>query len=320
MPLQIRTANIDSLPELEGIAAIVNQFDQEPSSPEDIRRIFTHLPPGRITCRLVAADDQNRIKGYACAVHEAFSPAGYFYAWVGVDAASRRQGVGHTLQAELGSFLSIHKATRLVSEVKDDDPPSLHFAEKLGFFPERHLFHSVLDLGEFDDTPYRGLIEKQEGQGLRFTSLAALGDTPEARRQAYELDAIVTQDVPGTIGPFMQFDEYEKRVLSQKSYAPEGRLLALDGEKMVGFATVAIVPASGNAHNDMTGVLAEYRGRRIALALKLLAIRYAREAGAREITTSNDSLNEPMLAINRKLGYRPQTGVYKLRCDQPVFN
>ncbi len=88
---------------------------------------------------------------------------------------------------------------------------------------------------------------------------------------------------------------------------------------MGGFCQRQLVPANGNAHNDMTGVRREYRGRGIALALKLLAIRFARSVGAQEITTSNDSLNAPMLAVNRKLGYQPQNGQYKLNCTHPVF-
>jgi hypothetical protein len=39
---------------------------------------------------------------------------------------------------------------------------------------------------------------------------------------------------------------------------------------------------------------------------------------ARELTTSNDSLNPPMLAVNRKLGYTPQNGQYKLKNETPI--
>jgi len=60
-----------------------------------------------------------------------------------------------------------------------------------------------------------------------------------------------------------------------------------------------------------TGVLKEYRGRKIALALKLLAIRFARACGATYIRTNNDSQNAPILAINEKLGYKPQQGLFR---------
>jgi hypothetical protein len=53
----------------------------------------------------------------------------------------------------------------------------------------------------------------------------------------------------------------------------------------------------------------------VAQALKLLAIRCARRYGAVYIRTHNDSENAPMLAINRKLGYQPQPGLYRYTLD-----
>jgi hypothetical protein len=38
----------------------------------------------------------------------------------------------------------------------------------------------------------------------------------------------------------------------------------------------------------------------------------ARRLGAGTIRTNNDSLNAPMLAINRKLGYCPLPGYFRL--------
>jgi RimJ/RimL family protein N-acetyltransferase len=60
-------------------------------------------------------------------------------------------------------------------------------------------------------------------------------------------------------------------------------------------------------------VLRSHRGRKIAQALKVLAARYARQAGVRRISTHNDSLNAPILRINQKMGYQPQPGKYLLK-------
>jgi hypothetical protein len=49
--------------------------------------------------------------------------------------------------------------------------------------------------------------------------------------------------------------------------------------------------------------------------MKLRSIRYAKAAGAVYIRTNNDSENGPMLAINRKLGYQSQPGLYRLIKD-----
>ena len=65
--------------------------------------------------------------------------------------------------------------------------------------------------------------------------------------------------------------------------------------------------------NAFTGVIPEYRGRGIATALKVKTILHAREVGVSEILTQNDSENEPMLAINRKLGYQNWPGAYVLK-------
>jgi RimJ/RimL family protein N-acetyltransferase len=95
-------------------------------------------------------------------------------------------------------------------------------------------------------------------------------------------------------------------------YRPEGIFLAADGAAWVGLAIVGTFPETNSMYNMITGVDAAYRGRGIAQALKVLSIRYAQQAGATYIRTNNDSQNAPMLAINRKLGYQPQPGVYSM--------
>jgi len=66
-------------------------------------------------------------------------------------------------------------------------------------------------------------------------------------------------------------------------------------------------------YHEYTGVLPEYRGRRIALSLKLLAVRTAQACGAPYLRTHNDSMNGPMLRINRDLiGFRAEPGYYKM--------
>jgi GNAT superfamily N-acetyltransferase len=58
----------------------------------------------------------------------------------------------------------------------------------------------------------------------------------------------------------------------------------------------------------------DFRGHGLAQALKLQTILLAKKEGMRYIRTNNDSNNAPMLAINRKLGYQPEPGAYRIRC------
>ena len=86
-----------------------------------------------------------------------------------------------------------------------------------------------------------------------------------------------------------------------------------DGPTLIGFAVAG--PAWTKGRASLLNVLIDpaYRGRGLALALKLLAIDFCRRSGARTLHTHNDSENAPMLAVNRRLGYVPAPGWCTLR-------
>jgi GNAT superfamily N-acetyltransferase len=185
---------------------------------------------------------------------------------------------------------------------------------------ERHLFESTLDLASFDENRFAGAIERASaaGGGLHFFSLADLGDTDSARRKLWEINTRAVEDIPGYIGEVRPFDIFVQQVCNASWYRPSGQILAADGhERVVGMSAVGHFTNDGGAYmyNLMTGVLPEYRGRGIALALKLHTIACARRSGALYLRTNNDSENAPMLAINEKLGYRREPGLYRLLRD-----
>ncbi len=64
----------------------------------------------------------------------------------------------------------------------------------------------------------------------------------------------------------------------------------------------------------MTGTARAARGRGVATAIKRAMILWARdEAGLTALRTTNEERNAPMLAINRKLGYRPKPATLLVR-------
>ena len=310
--IKVRPMHLES--DVPGSVRVLNACDPaDPVTVDELRAEFQRSVPNKITRRLVTEDERGTITGYIYVVHSPEAPAHHFYIWMRVDPAQRGRGIGSALWEAALIFLKEQGATRVGSEMLDHDAHSLRFAERRGFTIDRQHFYSTLDLVGFDETPYLPGIASLEAQGIRFCSLADFPDNPETRRKFYELNYAVILDIPGENWDYAAYPQFfERRILGAAWFRRAGQLLAVDGETWAGFASVSLSPETQSAHNATTGVIRAYRGRKIGLALKVMAARYARQHGARMIRTDNDSLNAPILAINRKMGYQPQPGTFFL--------
>ncbi|MCP4361805.1 MAG: GNAT family N-acetyltransferase [Chloroflexi bacterium] len=296
----------------EALAALLSKFWHEPISAQNIHDWDNIGGNDRILHRLLLENEQNQLLGYGLVRHQSHEADGWFYIWAGIDPAHRHQGLGQMLYNTILQITLDHNAAELGTDVLDDCPEYLRFAQKQGFILDRHLYESAVDLHTFDETPFAGLIEAVEAAGIRFTSLAAEGDTEEARRRLHALNRACSLDDPASNGVFPDFTAFNETWNNVSWFIPEGQLLALDGERYVGLAAVGVHKETNSMYNLITGVDRVYRGRKIAQALKLQTIHFAKAFGADTISTHNDSQNGPMLAINRKLGYQPRPGEYQL--------
>jgi GNAT superfamily N-acetyltransferase len=273
----------------------------------DMRR-----PKEQLLRRSVAMTQSDEILGYAEVMYLPWKPVGHFWLWLMVHPAKRNQGIGKALYDEALQFAQTNGAIHLSSQVSESQPEGLRFAQQRNFTIERREFESILPLRSFDERAFEGVIEAVEATGIRFLSLADLGDTPENRQKLYAINRATSLDIPGSDGSFPSFEQSSNWLFPAPWFRAEGQLLALDDDNFVGYCSIGYFKETNSMYNFMTGVDRAYRGHKIALALKLLAIRFAKAYGAAYIRTNNDSQNEPMLAINHKLGYQPQSGVLQL--------
>ena len=294
------------------LAVLLTQLGAEPVTEETLYEWHRNNPPGRIRRRMIAVTDAGEIVGYCVTNHNAWAEAGLFFIWTAVLPEYRRQGLGGRLYEDGLEFAQVNGGSQLESEVRDNDAGSLQFAENRGFHIRRHIFESVIDLERFDERPFAGLIEAVEADGIRFFSLADVENTEDMLKQLHAVNYRASLDDPASSGTFPDFEYFRDNVAASSWFLPEGQIMAADGDEVIGLAAVGYMAADNSMDNMITGVDRAYRGRKIAQALKLLTIRFARSYGAATIRTNNDSENGPMLAINRKLGYRPKPGFYRL--------
>jgi GNAT superfamily N-acetyltransferase len=310
MPITIRNANPET--DYDAAARLISQYQNQAITGDDIREWDKRQMEGMIRRRAAAVTEVDQIVGCSTMMHEPWDPPGKFYMWLCVDAAATGQGIGAQLYHDALAFCQTHGVTQIISQVNDNDPTSQAFAQRRSFRQDRHIFESVIRLAEFDETPFTHITPAVLGQGIRLLSLTEVGDTPDVRRQLYEVNRATALDIPGRPMAFSSYEEFVQIVFNAAWFNPAAQILALDGDKAIGLAAVRFLGETNTMYNLMTGVLPEYRGRNIALALKLHTIRLARAWGAIAIRTHNDSQNAPMLAINRKLGYQPEPGYYML--------
>jgi ribosomal protein S18 acetylase RimI-like enzyme len=309
MNITIREA--DPQRDYDRAAGIISTFERLPVTAESLREWDNRSGEGAVRRRMVAVDG-DEIVGYSTIAHDTWDREGFFVTWVIVDPARRGQGIGSMLWDATFAFAQGCGGTLLGADVRDNDPASLHWAEKRGFATRFHLFESTIDLKTFDPCPFEGVLESVKASGVRLFSLADAGDTREARHKLWEVNYTTYMDDPASTGSFLDSDAMNQMFNTASWFRPEGQILAADGDQYVGLSAVGHFKETNAAYNMMTGVMPDYRGRKIAQALKLLSIRAAQSWGADTIRTHNDSQNAPMLAINRKLGYVPEPGLYRM--------
>lgn len=298
------------------LAEILSCERPEPVTVADLQKDDSKIPaPGAVRCddqgrlishcrdRFAAVDETGRMVGYGDAWRAPWGPPGEMICSAVVDPAHRGRGIGRMLLDQVEATAREKGAAHIKAALKDVNPAALVCVTKRGYTIDRHLFQSTLDPAAFDTAPYATAVA-----GIRFFTLA---DEPgeATERKLYELERHSQRDNPGSPGELMPYDQWRLWTLDSTRVLPHLFIFAADGDRLVG-TTYMHTLEGGGLHTMYTGVDPAYRGKGIAQALKVRAVEAARKHGAPYMRTDNDSQNGPMLAINRKMGYRPLPGDY----------
>ncbi|WP_238173303.1 GNAT family N-acetyltransferase [Kribbella speibonae] len=207
----------------------------------------------------------------------------------------RRRGIGSALTTTVTDRCTELGAGRLLVVVSED---SRDFATKRGFTIGRRMSHSAADL-----TAAREPVAPPEG--LRVATYDELDP-----RQVYDAEVQVRDDDPSGLSGGPAYEEWGRTTWSNPDNRYDLSVAVLDGDRVLSFVTTTADPDRKLIWSNLTGTIPSARGRGLAKVVKSVALARAREAGFTVASTGNDAANEPMLAVNRWLGYRETGGAW----------
>jgi GNAT superfamily N-acetyltransferase len=210
----------------------------------------------------------------------------------------------------LAQLITYHPQT-IASTVREDASYHIRLLEKDGFRLTQRNPRSQLDVTTLKIDSYTGLFEQLDRQAIRFVTLTQVMDNdPDWRVNVWRMFSQIEADIP-TPWPEnpMSYEEYAS-YYEGEDFRPDSWIIAIDNRldgphRYVGMSVVNIMSTRPDAlFAGITGVVRSHRRQKIATALKLHTIEYARQAGYRYIKTDNEESN-PMYDLNLKLGFQP---------------
>lgn len=304
--------------EYAAVAAIVARAhadelcDFEYGHPADLRAFDEGFSPGNAPRRYVAVDSDGAIVGYAHTFPTTWiAESGGFWAATRVTAPYRRLTIGRQLLAR--ALGEAHAAGGLfaLSEVREQLADATDFAAQTGFLEMMRSWELRLDVATLDLTPLRRYIERAEANGIRLVTLDALmASDPDWLAKLHALHVTLNRDVPLPDAPNITREWFERFALVY----PQAFFVAVSGDRYIGESFMHPVDSQPDLLSQrMTGTLREYRGRGVAMALKVLTIDYAQRHGFQRISTWIESTNASMLAISERLGFTRHPGLVVYR-------
>jgi RimJ/RimL family protein N-acetyltransferase len=262
--------------------------DSRVVSPEAILHMRRTRPERARTLDLVAEADGAVVATGVAGLNVWTTAEGASWAFVTVDEAHRRRGIGDELGRRLLDHLRENGATKSTCFFRWTEEGE-RWASARGW--------SRLITGPLIAVDPRLVPEPSVPEGYRLVRMADVA--PEAVYEAVRESAL---DEPSpTPNDAFDLDDFI-REWDAPNNDHESSTAVLDEEGCV--VAFTFLHSSGDrALHGFTGTMRDHRGRGLATAAKRRALRTAAERGVTRVTTSNAEENAAMRAINRKLGF-----------------
>jgi mycothiol synthase len=254
----------------------------EPTSAGDLRRLDGE--PGRL---IVLADLDGETVGCGVAGRSGFGGRAFIAARV--LPAHRRRGVGAALVEALAEHARTLGVSGVNAFVDAADEAGLAFVRRYGLEEVDFQLEQVRVVGdEPAPTPPAGV------------TLVALGNRrEELLHAAWPVAQEGYADIPTPQPMEVRLEEW----LRDEATLPDGSFVAYAGNDLVGYAGLMKRAEEGTAEHGLTVVRRDWRGRRVAAALKRAELHWASRNGIRELVTWTQRGNEAMQRLNQRLGY-----------------
>jgi GNAT superfamily N-acetyltransferase len=263
-----------------------------------VRHVMESMPPRAEPAGWVA--DDGGIVGWAFAHRRWWRASNTAYGWAGVLPGARRRGLGRALWEAVERHVAALGVEGLFTDTLGDEAGE-RLVRARGFERDRVDHISVVDPRAVDLSELQALESRARAAGYELGSLAAV-----ELKAFYRLQLQTGDDMPGGDAPHeFSFDEWRRELVEHPELDWAGSAVVLRDDVPVAHALLTADLGVRRARNEDTGTARDHRRRGLATLAKLAAIRWAVAAGIERIVTDNTAGNVGMLAINRRLGYRP---------------
>lgn len=296
--------SFDLATDYSAVTSVVNAaYPAYPFTPESLRHRDEREPEHCLRARWVAevGGETVGVGGYEQR-SDMYAP-GRFELRLYVTPERQCEGIGRALYATVLSALEKLSPTELRTFCQETEPRALRFFAERGFSETMRDGQAYLDLSAFDSESWPTDLP----EGVTIASYEALQNRPGFVEELCALHNAIMADVPplGVRSP-VSADDFARRFLDPHDKRLDGSFAAVGpGGSLIGVSELrnAQDGARKTLWIGLTGVRRDGRGKGVALALKLAAMRWARARGYESLRTGNASDNVPILTLNERLGF-----------------